>query len=52
MNKILVNIKNRRSIRRYVEDQIKDEELDMIIEAAIYALPEIMIKHGTLQFTK
>lgn len=37
MNKILENIKNRRSIRRYVEDQIKDEELDMIIEAAIYA---------------
>jgi len=37
VNKILENIKNRRSIRRYVEDQIKDEELDMIIEAAIYA---------------
>ena len=37
MNKILENIKNRRSIRRYAEDQIKDEELDMIIEAAIYA---------------
>jgi nitroreductase len=37
VNKVLENIKNRRSIRKYLKDQIKDEDLDMIIEAAIYA---------------
>ncbi len=37
MNKVLENIKNRRSIRQYHKNQIKDDELDMIIEAAIYA---------------
>lgn len=51
MNKVLENIKNRRSIRRYVEDQIKDEELDMIIEAAIYAPKEIMIKMALYNYT-
>ena len=37
MNEVLENIKKRRSIRKYLKDQIKDEELDVIIEAAIYA---------------
>lgn len=37
MNAIVENIKNRRSIRRYLPEQIKDEELNTIIEAGIYA---------------
>lgn len=37
MNKVLENIKSRRSIRKYRSEQIKDEELEMILESAIYA---------------
>ncbi len=37
MNKVLETIKNRRSIRQYSSKQIKEEELDAILEAAIYA---------------
>ena len=37
MNEVLKAIKNRRSIRAYKSGQIKQEELDQIIEAAIYA---------------
>ena len=37
MNEILKNIKSRRSIREYLPKQIKQEDLDSIIEAAIYA---------------
>jgi nitroreductase len=37
MNEVLRVIKNRRSIRSYKSEQIKQEELDMIIEAGIYA---------------
>ena len=37
MNEVLETIKNRRSIRKYSSDQIKNEELDMILESAIYA---------------
>ncbi len=37
MNNVLENIKNRRSTRKYLPEQIKDEELDLILEAGIYA---------------
>lgn len=37
MNPVLENIKSRRSVRKYLPDQIKDEELEKILEAAIYA---------------
>jgi len=37
MNKVLETIKKRRSIRKYLPGQIKQEELDVIIEAGIYA---------------
>jgi nitroreductase len=37
MNQTLETIKNRRSIRQYRPEQIKDEELKNILEAAIYA---------------
>jgi len=37
MNKVLETIKNRRSIRKYKTEQIKQEELDLILEAGIYA---------------
>jgi len=37
LNEVLRNIKSRRSIRKYRNEQIKDEELEMILESAIYA---------------
>jgi nitroreductase len=37
MNQTMETIKNRRSVRQYLPEQIKDEELDKILEAAIYA---------------
>lgn len=37
MNDVLKTIKNRRSVRKYKPEQISREELDMIIEAGIYA---------------
>ncbi|MDO9627280.1 MAG: nitroreductase family protein [Methanobacteriaceae archaeon] len=37
MNPVLENIKNRRSTRKYLPEQIKKEELDIILEAGIYA---------------
>ena len=36
-NTVLDAIKNRRSIRKYQNEQIKQEELDIILEAGIYA---------------
>jgi nitroreductase len=37
MNQTMETIKNRRSVRQYRPEQIKDEELEKILEAAIYA---------------
>ncbi|WP_010247617.1 nitroreductase family protein [Acetivibrio cellulolyticus] len=37
MNEVLKVIKSRRSVRKYKPEQIKQEELEMIIEAGIYA---------------
>lgn len=37
MNEILKTIKNRRTVRSYTPEQIKKEDLDLIIEAGIYA---------------
>lgn len=37
MNAVIENIKKRRSIRKYLPEQIKEEELDAIIEAGMYA---------------
>lgn len=37
MNNLLDLIKNRRSIRKYMPEQIKDEELNLILEAGIFA---------------
>ena len=37
MNEVLKTIKSRRSVRSYKGEQIKQEELDLIIEAGIYA---------------
>ncbi|NLL07001.1 MAG: nitroreductase family protein [Clostridiaceae bacterium] len=37
MNEVLKAIKSRRSLRKYRPEQIKQEELNMIIEAGIYA---------------
>lgn len=37
MNQVIETIKNRRSVRKYQDKQIKDEKLEKILEAAIYA---------------
>jgi nitroreductase len=37
MNQTIKTIKNRRSVRQYLPEQIKDSELDEILDAAIYA---------------
>ena len=37
MNRVLEIVKNRRSIRKYLPDQIKDNELASILEAGTYA---------------
>lgn len=37
VNSVLKNIKTRRSERKYADKQITDDELDKILEAAIYA---------------
>lgn len=37
MNQVLETIKSRRSVRKYRTTQIKDEELEKILESAIYA---------------
>jgi nitroreductase len=37
MNQVIETIKQRRSIRRFLADQIKDDELNLILEAGIYA---------------
>ena len=37
MNEVLNNILTRRSIRSFKEEQIKDNELEAILKAGIYA---------------
>jgi nitroreductase len=37
MNEVLETIMNRRSVRKYLPEQIKDEELNLILEAGKYA---------------
>jgi len=37
MNQTIDTIKNRRTLRNYSPEQIKDEELENILETAIYA---------------
>jgi nitroreductase len=49
MNEVLQNILTRRSVREFKDEQIKDEELDLILKAGIYA-PSGMNKQSW-QFT-
>lgn len=37
MNEVIQNILNRRSVRVYAEEQIKQEDLDLILQAGLYA---------------
>ncbi len=37
MNQVLETIKNRRSVRKFKKEQLKDSEIEAILEAAIYA---------------
>ena len=45
MNEVLQNILTRRSTRKFKEEQIKEEELDLILKAGIYA-PSAMNKQS------
>lgn len=49
MNEVLENILTRRSVRKFKQEQIKDEELELILKAATYA-PSGMNKQSW-QFT-
>ena len=37
MNEAISNLLNRRSVRSYKPDQVSDEELDLVLQAGIYA---------------
>lgn len=37
LNEVLENIKSRRSVRAYTEQQVSAEDLNLILEAATYA---------------
>ena len=37
MNEVIQNILNRRSVRVYTDEQIKQEDLDLVLQAGIYA---------------
>ena len=37
MNEVISNILNRRSIKRYTDEKVKKEDLDLIVEAGLYA---------------
>lgn len=37
MNEVIAAIKNRRSVRRYKAEQISDKELELILDAGLYA---------------
>lgn len=49
MNEVLQNILTRRSVRAFKEEQLKDEELDLILQAGVNA-PSGMNKQSW-QFT-
>lgn len=49
MNEVLQNILTRRSVRKFKEEQVKDEELELILKAGAYA-PSGMNKQSW-QFT-
>ena len=48
MNETIETIKNRRSVRNYSSEQIKDEELEKKIKTAIYAPTGHNTNHGIL----
>ena len=45
-------IKRRRSVRNYLAEQIKEEELKAILEAAYIVPAAITVSHGILQLFK
>lgn len=51
-NEVLENIKARRSVRAYTSQQVSEEDLQAILEAATYAPVECIWKHGTLLLFK
>lgn len=51
-NEVLENIKARRSVRAYTGQQVLEEDLQAILEAATYAPSECIWKHGILRLFK
>lgn len=51
-NEVLENIKARRSVRAYTGQQVLEEDLQAILEAATYAPSGIIWKHGILRLFK
>lgn len=52
MNEVLQNILTRRSVRAFKEEQLKDEELDLILQAGVNAPSGMNNKVGNLQLFK
>lgn len=51
-NEVLENIKARRSVRAYTGQQVLEEDLQAILEAATYAPSGMHLKHGILRLFK
>lgn len=51
-NEVLENIKARRSVRAYTGQQVLEEDLQAILEAAIMHRVECIWKHGILRLFK
>lgn len=47
MNEVLQNILTRRSVRKFKKEQIKDDEIELIIKASTYA-PSALNKQSSL----
>lgn len=45
-NEILENIKARRSVRAYTGQQVSEEDLQAVLEAATYAPSGMHLRHG------
>ncbi len=52
MNQTIETILNRRSVRVYSEEQIKKEDLDLILQAGCYAQAVVICNPGTLLLCK
>nr|WP_242835936.1 nitroreductase family protein [Clostridium sp. DL-VIII] len=52
MNEVIQNILTRRSVRAYTEEQISDDDLNTLLEAAKFAPSDMALKPGISQQCK